>query len=128
MAVDTLADALNAIKTNEFVGKKECVVPASKLLKSVLNVLKDSGYLKDFKHVDDKRGGLFSIQLDGKINDCKVIKPRLPVKYKDLPKLEQQFIPGVGVGMVIISTPQGIMTNTEAEKRQIGGRLIAYVY
>lgn len=128
MAIDTLSDALNTIKTHEFVGRKDCKVKASKLTKSVLDVLKDQGYVKDFRFVDDKRGGYFQLTLDGRINDCKVIKPRLPVKCKDLPKLEQQFIPGVGVGMVILSTPQGIMTNAQAEKKQIGGRLIAYVY
>jgi small subunit ribosomal protein S8 len=52
----------------------------------------------------------------------------MPVKRTEWAKMEQQYIPGVGIGLLIVSTPEGVMTNTEAEKKHIGGRLIAYVY
>ena len=125
---DHLADALNTIKTHETVGQNKCTVKATKLVGEILKVLKDNKYLKDFKTLDDGRGGWYEIELDGRINDCGVIKPRMPVKKQEWAKKEQEFIPGFGVGLLIVSTPDGIMTNSEAEKRRVGGRLLAYVY
>jgi len=125
---DHLADALNTIKTHETVGQNVCSVKATKLIAEVLGVLKLHKYLKDFRKVDNGRGGLFEVELDGRINDCGVIKPRMPVKRTDWSKKEQEFIPGFGVGLLIVSTPDGIMTNADAEKKRVGGRLLAYIY
>ena len=126
--MDHLADALNTLKTHELVGQKECTVKCSKLIAEVLKVLKDHKYLSEFRVDEDGKGNTFNILLDGRINDCGVIKPRLPVKRTDWARAEQRYIPGVGVGLLIVSTSQGVMTNAEAEKRKIGGRLLAYVY
>jgi len=125
---DHLADALNTIKTHEIVGQDKCTVKATRLIGEILRVLKEHKYLKDYKVVDDGRGGWYEIALDGRINDCGVIKPRLPVRRAEWSKREQEFIPGFGVGLLIVSTPGGIMTNAEAEKKKFGGRLLAYVY
>ncbi|MEM3422425.1 MAG: 30S ribosomal protein S8 [Candidatus Bilamarchaeaceae archaeon] len=126
--VDYLADALNTIKTHEYVGQKRCTIKASKLVGEVLRILKERKYLKDFKFIDDGRGGLFEVELDGRINNCGVIKPRFPVKKNEWAKTEERYIPGVGIGLLIVTTPFGIMTNEDAENRKIGGRLLAYVY
>lgn len=125
---DHLADALNTIKTHETVGQNICTVKATKIIADILKVLKDHKYLKDYKKLEDGRGGWFEVHLDGRINDCGVIKPRMPVKRYEWAKREQEFIPGFGVGLLIVSTPNGIMTNSEAEKKHVGGRLLAYVY
>ena len=125
---DHLADALNTIKTHEIVGQERCTVRATKLIGEILKVLKDHRYVKDYKEVDDGRGGWYEVLLDGRINDCGVIKPRMPVKRQEWAKREQEFIPGFGVGLLIVSTPGGIMTNSDAEKKNFGGRLLAYVY
>ncbi|MFH1520660.1 MAG: 30S ribosomal protein S8 [Candidatus Micrarchaeota archaeon] len=125
---DHLADALNTIKTHEIVGQNICTVKATKIIADILKVLKDNKYLKDYKKLENSRGGWFEVHLDGRINDCGVIKPRMPVKRSDWAKREQEFIPGFGVGLLIVSTPNGIMTNNEAEKKHVGGRLLAYVY
>jgi small subunit ribosomal protein S8 len=125
---DYLADALNTIKTHEIVGQTKCTVKATKLIAEILKVLKDHKYLKDYRMVDDGRGGWYEVHLDGRINDCGVIKPRMPVKRNEWAKREQEFIPGFGVGLLIVSTPSGIMTNSDAEKKHSGGRLLAYVY
>ena len=126
--VDRLADALNTLKTHEMVGQRKCSVRASKLVKEVLGLLHEHRYLGSFNFVDDNKGGYYDIELDGRINDCGVIKPRMAVKRVEWAKWEQQFIPGVGVGILIVSTPKGIMTNVDAESQQVGGRLLAYVY
>ena len=128
MVNDTLADALNRIKTQEHVGKGECIVYASKLIKETLKILQSYGYVGGFEFVDDEKSGFFRIELIGKINKCAAIKPRFPVKKDEWSKWEQQFIPAIGFGVLIVSTPQGLMTNREAKEKEIGGRLIAYVY
>jgi len=125
---DHLADALNTLKTHEIVGQGKCTVKATKLIEEVLKLLSEHKYLKGYSLVENGRGGLYEVTLDGRINDCGVIKPRMPVKRSEWAEREQQFIPAFGVGLLIVSTPQGVMTNAEAEKRRIGGRLIAYVY
>jgi small subunit ribosomal protein S8 len=125
---DHLADALNTIKTHEMVGQNTCAVKATGLTEAVLRVLKEHRYLKDYSFVDNGRGGHFEVHLDGRINDCGVIKPRMPVKRHEWAQKEQSFIPGFGVGVLIVSTSNGIMTNADAEKMHIGGRLLAYVY
>lgn len=125
---DHLADALNTMKTHEMAGLEKCTVRSSKILKSVLDLLKKHQYIKDYSLVDDGKGGHFEITLAGRINDCGVIKPRFPVKRADWTKEEQKFIPGVGVGLLIVTTPKGIMSNTDALENKVGGRLIAYVY
>ena len=94
----------------------------------MLTVLKEHKYLRQFEAVDNGRGGYFKVVLDGRINDCGVIKPRMPVKKHDWTKKEQQYIPGIGVGLLIVSTPNGVMTNADAEAARVGGRLLAYVY
>jgi small subunit ribosomal protein S8 len=126
--VDFLADALNTLKTHEIVGQRDCTVKATKLVKAVLELLKEHKYLGEYELVDNGKGGYFNVFLDGRINACGVIKPRMAVRKTDWAKWEQQFIPGVGVGLLIVSTSKGIMTNQDAEAQHIGGRLLAYVY
>ncbi len=125
---DHLSDALNTFKTHETVGQTTCTVKATKLIKEVLTLLQEFKYIKEFLLVENGRGGVFSVELDGRINNCGTIKPRYPVKRNEWARMEQQYIPGVGVGLLIVSTSQGIMTNMEAQKRKVGGRLIAYIY
>ncbi len=128
MADDPLADALNTIKTHEFVGQHDCEVKSSKLIRETLKLLQSHGYLGDFEYVDDGRGGYFKVKLLGKINECGVIKPRFPVKKAQWADWEQIYIPGVGFGLLVVSTPYGLMTNEDAKEQGIGGRLIAYIY
>jgi small subunit ribosomal protein S8 len=128
VSVDIVANALNTIKTHEMVGRRECTVPFSKLIENVLSILKREGYIEDFAFVDNGRGGEFKVVLSGKINNIGVIKPRFPVKKDEWQKFEVRYLPAYNIGLLIVSTSQGVMTNYEARKRGIGGRLIAYVY
>ncbi|VVC04289.1 30S ribosomal protein S8 [Candidatus Burarchaeum australiense] len=129
MVNDPLADALNVIRTHEIAGKSECTIdPASKLVREVLLIFQRKGYLGDVEFVDNGTSGTFKLQLVGKINSCGVIKPRFAVKKTDWNKWEQRYIPSRDFGMLIVSTPKGLMTNAEAKEKNTGGRLIAYVY
>ncbi len=126
--VDVFADAINKIKVYENSGMYECTVPSTKLLRSVLAMMKENNYVKDFEEVKEGRFKTLKITLSKKINDIGVIKPRYPVTLSEIQKFETRYIPSKDFGMLIVSTPTGIMTNKQAREKHTGGRLIAYVY
>lgn len=126
--MDHVADMFNTIKTHEMVGQENCEVPASKMIAEILRILKERGYIENYEKVENGRGGFYKLKLAGRINNCGVIKPNFPVKNSEWPKMEQQYIPGVGIGLLIVTTSKGVMTNLEAQEQGLGGRLIAYVY
>ena len=127
--LDPLADAMSNIYNSELVGKPEVVVaPASSLIERVLQVMQSRGYVGEFELIDDGKAGRFRIQLMGRTNKCGVIKPRYPVKRDGFEKYEKRFLPAFNYGILIVTTPNGVMTHVDAKKEGIGGRLLAYVY
>ena len=126
--MDVLADALNKIKLYESLGKYECVVDSTKLVKSVLEAMKANGYIKGYEEFREGKFAKVRITMAKKINYLGVIKPRYAVGIDEYQKYESRYIPSKDFGILIVSTPQGIMTNREARSRKTGGRLIAYVY
>jgi len=127
--LDTLANAMNNIQNAEKIGKREVYLkPASKLISSVVKVMMAKGYIGEFEFVDDDRAGIFKVQLLGRINKCAVIKPRFPVKHKEFESWEEKFLPARDIGILIVSTPKGVMSHEDAKALGIGGRLLAYVY
>jgi small subunit ribosomal protein S8 len=128
MTKDLVADALNTIKTHEMNGKNECEVKYSKLIKEILRILQQNGYIGEFEFVDEGPHSYFKIKLLGRINNCGAIKPRFAIRKDEWVEWEQKYIPGLGFGLLIVSTPQGLLTNEEAKKKNLGGRLIAFVY
>ncbi|MCE4600560.1 MAG: 30S ribosomal protein S8 [Desulfurococcales archaeon] len=130
--LDTLANALAAIQNAEMRGKKETLImPASKLIAAVLRVLQQEGYIGEFEYIDDGRWGKFRVQLLGRINKTNVVKPRVPVSYRELtamPESLRKYLASRDIGVLILSTSQGVMSHKEAIKRRIGGILLAYVY
>ena len=109
--------------------KDNCiVVPTSKLGIEVLNTLKKEGYIGEFEHIDDKRGGKFKIKLLAKISKCGAITPRFKVKKDEYGVWERQFLPSYNRGMLLVTTNQGVMSHKEAVDKNIGGFLIGYVY
>lgn len=132
VSVDPLANALSTIMNNEMRGNREAIImPASKLIAMVLRVMQKYGYIGEFEHIDDGRWGKIKVQLLGRINKCGVIKPRFSVKYRELREMPQwlrKYLPSRDIGIIIISTSQGVMSHHEALERRIGGVLLAYVY
>jgi small subunit ribosomal protein S8 len=127
--MDTLVNALNVIMMNESRHKKECVIyPASNLIGRVLRLIQSKGYIGEIEYIDDGRMGKFRVQLFGRINECKAVSPRYSVKVSSIEKYEKRFLPSRDLGMLIISTPKGVMTHHDAENQNMGGRIIAYVY
>ena len=123
-----MATIMNA----EARAKQEAVImPASKLIAAVLRVMQQEGYIGEFEYIDDGRWGKIRVRLLGRINKCGVIKPRFPVKYRDLVRMPdwlRKYLPSRDMGILILSTSQGVMSHKEALRRKIGGVLLAYVY
>jgi small subunit ribosomal protein S8 len=126
---DPLANALTTLQNADLRRRRECVIsPASNLIGHVLKILQQSGYIGEFEFIDDGKAGFFRVQLIGRINRCRAVKPRFPASYRDIEKFEKMFLPAYNVGVLVVSTPKGLMTHVEAKKNKVGGRLIAYVY
>jgi len=124
-----LANLFTTLFNTEDRRKDNCiVVPTSKLGIEVLNTLKKGGYIGDFEHIDDKRGGKFKIKLLAKISKCGAITPRFKVKKDEYGVWERQFLPSYDRGMLLVTTNQGVMSHKEAVDKNIGGFLIGYVY
>jgi len=90
--------------------------------------MNDHQYVGSFEETADDKGGSLRISLLGNINKCGVIKPRFAVKNKEYEKWEKRYLPAKGFGILIISTPPGIMTHHQAKEKKLGGRLVAYCY
>ena len=116
------------IKNAERVGKRECVIPSSKLIKKVVEILKKNGYVEDYEIVKEGKFEKIKVKLKGKIIDINVIKPRFSVKVTEFEKWEKRFLPARDFGLLIVTTPKGLMTHKKAIKSGIGGKLICYVY
>jgi len=86
------------------------------------------GYIGAFEFIDDGKNGLFKVELLGAINKCGVIKPRTPVKNHELENWEMRYLPAKEFGILIMTTPKGVMTHKQAKEENIGGILLAYVY
>ena len=129
MRHDPLNDIINSIKNASRIGKREIEAePAANLIGRVLKVMQDYNYLKSFEVVDENRGGKLKIVLSNTINNCGVIKPRLPVKKANLDKYEAMYLPAQDFGILILTTTKGVMSHIEAREQGLGGKLLAYVY
>jgi len=126
---DPLANVLSATVNYELAGKKEIIInPTSKLMLGVLKILNSHQYIGQFEQVTAARGGFIKLHLLGNINKCGVIKPRFSAGWQKFDKFEKRYLPAKGMGIIIISTNQGLMTLDEARDKKIGGKLIAYCY
>ena len=128
MLQDPLADALTVIKNAEMIGKGKCVVRTNKLIGNILKVMHDNDYIGAFETIENGKGGIFKIELKGKIIDTRVIKPRFAVGIDDYEKFEKRFLPARNIGLLVVSTPKGVMDHKKAKELRLGGRLLSYIY
>ncbi len=125
---NTIADSMNMLKNAEMARKKEVIIsPASNLLQRVLRILQSNAYVGEFERYDDGRQGKFKIALLGKINEAKGLI-RNSYYVSQFEALERKLLPAPGLGIIIMSTNQGVMSMNEAEERNIGGQTLCYVY
>ncbi|MBI2654668.1 30S ribosomal protein S8 [Candidatus Woesearchaeota archaeon] len=129
MLNDPLANVMSMILNNELIGRAECLIkPSSKVIKELLKVMKENGYVGDFTEVEDSRGNYIKLSLIGGINKCGVIKPRYSVKSNEFEKFERRYLPAKDIGILFVSTPRGIITHYNAKAKKTGGKLLAYCY
>ncbi|MAG02429.1 30S ribosomal protein S8 [Candidatus Pacearchaeota archaeon] len=123
MSQDIVADGLNQIMNAKKARKNEVVLRKhSKLLREVLDLAKEAGYLS--YEVD---GNSLKVKIED-VNEMKAIKPRYTVPVKKINFYVRRFLPSKNFGFVIVSTNKGIMKHEEAEEKNIGGCLLAYMY
>ena len=128
---DTIADMLTRIR-NAISAKHDTVdVPASNMKKSIAQILLDEGYIKSFQIIEDGKQGIIRIQLKYGPNKAPVItglrrvsKPglRIYTSCEDMPKVMK------GLGVALISTPKGVMTDKAARKANVGGEVLAFIW
>lgn len=129
MLLNPLADALSSIKNCEAVGKDVAhISPVNNIISEALRILKEKGYIQDARYIENNKGGIYKVKLDGSIHNIKAIKPRFPVKNDEIKEWAREYLPSYALGYLIMTTSEGVMTHREAQERNIGGKLIAYVY
>lgn len=128
---DPIADMLTRIRNANAVRHEFLEVPASKMKKEIAEILKREGFIRDAEYIDDNKQGIIRIYLKYGPNNERVItglkrisKPGLRVyaKSSELPRVLG------GLGIAIISTSKGVMTDKEARKQNLGGEVICYVW
>ncbi len=128
---DTIADLLTRIRNASSAKHETVEVPASNMKKAIAQILVDEGYIKKFTVIEDGKQGIIKITLkygEGKkpiISGLKrVSKPGLRIysNVEDMPKVLK------GLGIAIISTSKGVMTDRQARKENVGGEVLAFVW
>lgn len=126
---DPLANALSAILNAEKAGKDVCIIQnVSKFMKNVLEILNVHHYVGEYEEFSGNAKSFIKLNLLGSINKCGVIKPRFAVQKDNFEKFEKRFLPARNMGIIIVSTSQGLMTHREAKEKGVGGKVIAYCY
>jgi small subunit ribosomal protein S8 len=126
MLNDPLAAVMAKIINAERIGRREVIVPASKMIRRVLTIMNDNNYVGTFEEFN--LGKELKVNLLGNVNKCGVIKPRFSSKKNNLEKWEKRYLPAKDFGIILVSTPQGVVTHIEAREKNTGGKLLAYCY
>ena len=128
---DSIADMLTRIRNANSAKHDTVLIPASNIKKSIAQILVDEGYIKSFKVIEDGKQGVIEIALKYGPNKSQVItglrrvsNPGLRIysNCEDMPKVQN------GLGIVILSTSKGIMTDKDARKANVGGEVLAYIW
>ncbi len=129
MLTDPLANMMNVIMNAQKTGRVYCMIsPVSDTMKRVLEMMHSHQYISSFELIEQSGHSSYRITLANTLNKCAVIKPRFSVKKDGYEKFEKRYLPAKDVGIIIVSTSQGMMTHDEAKKKGLGGSLIAYFY
>ena len=128
---DAIADMLTRIRNANSAKHDTVDIPASNIKKSIAQILLDEGFIKGFQVIDDNKQGVIRITLKYGDNRSQVItglrrvsKPGLRIysSCEDMPKVMK------GLGIAIISTPKGVMTDKMARKENVGGEVLAFIW
>ncbi|CAL1709417.1 unnamed protein product [Somion occarium] len=136
--VSVLNDCLNNIVNAERRGKRQVLIrPSSKVIIKFLSVMQRHanqpisiflGYIGEFEIVDDHRSNKIVVQLNGRLNKTGVISPRYNVQVSQIETWVNLLLPARGFGIIILTTSSGILDHEEARRKNVGGKLLGYVY
>lgn len=128
---DPIADMLTRIRNANSAKHETVDIPASNMKKAIAQILLDEGYIVSYKVIEDEKQGVIRVTLKYGENKSQVItglrrvsKPGLRIysNVEDMPKVMK------GLGIAIVSTSKGIMTDREARKQNVGGEVLAFVW
>lgn len=102
--------------------------PISNVMTSFIRIMKYRGYLKDFEVHNPERGGSITVQLQGRLQDCRVIMHRQDIKAKKIKEYSTRLLPTRQWGYVVISTPNGVLDHEVALEQNVGGQVLGYFY
>ncbi|AYV68872.1 30S ribosomal protein S8 [Niallia circulans] len=128
---DPIADLLTRIRNANMVRHEKLEVPASNIKKEIAEILKREGFVRDVEYIEDNKQGIIRIFLKYGSSNERVItglkrisKPGLRVyaKATEVPRVLN------GLGIALVSTSQGVLTDKEARAKQVGGEVLAYVW
>ncbi len=128
-ATNIVANLFSTIYNNEMRRKQSCIIaPVSNLALHILEVMKKHNFIQDYRYVNDGKGGKVIVKLSARINGCNAISPRLSVRKDGYDEYDRQYLPSYTRGILIVSTPLGVMSHHEARSKDVGGVLLGYVY
>ncbi|MBR0414696.1 MAG: 30S ribosomal protein S8 [Clostridia bacterium] len=128
---DPIADMLTRIRNANSQKHETVDIPASNMKKAIAQILVDEGYIKGFEVIEDGKQGVIHMTLKYGQNKSQVItglrrvsKPglRIYTSVEDMPRVMK------GLGVAIISTPKGVMTDKKARKENVGGEVLAFIW
>lgn len=128
---DPIADLLTRIRNANIAYHETLDIPASKMKQSVLQVLKDEGFIRDFEYIEDGKQGVLRLQMKYGANKERVISGLKRISRPGLRVYARRDeIPRVlgGLGIAILSTSRGLMTDKQARQAGIGGEVVCYVW
>ncbi len=127
---DPIADLLTRIRNANKMHHEKVSIPSSTLKLNILKVLKEEGFIADYVVIEDNKQNVIEVTLKYNNNEAvikglrRISKPGLR-KYTDVENLPKVLH---GLGIAIISTSKGVMTDSEARKQKVGGEILAYVW
>ncbi|MGM8216173.1 30S ribosomal protein S8 [Bacillaceae bacterium W0354] len=131
MMTDPIADMLTRIRNANMVRHDQLEVPASKLKRDIVEILKREGYIRDYEYIEDDKQGVLRLFLKYSSGNERVItgikrisKPgrRVYAKADELPRVLN------GLGVAVVSTSKGVLTDKEAREQAVGGEVLAYIW
>ncbi|WP_408008946.1 30S ribosomal protein S8 [Pseudalkalibacillus sp. A8] len=128
---DPIADMLTRIRNANTVGHDKLEVPASKLKREIAEILKKEGFVRDVEYIEDSKQGVIRIFLKYGQNNERVITGLKRISKPGLRVYAKAYeVPRVlgGLGIALVSTSKGIMTDKDARNQQVGGEVLAYVW
>ncbi|WCJ31844.1 40S ribosomal protein S15a-5 [Euphorbia peplus] len=124
-----LNEALRKIVNAEKRGKATVELqPISTVMSSFLNIMKDRGYIKNFQVFDPHRVGRITVELQGRVKDCRALTYRQDIKAKEIEEYRLQTLPTRQYGYVVITTPDGVLDHERAMERNVGGQVLGYFH